>query len=398
MSKVGVIGQGYVGLSLSISAASAGHTVIGFDLSSEVIEKLSNSDSTLNNISNEKINHCIKNETYLPTTDPSKLAECEIIVIAVPTPLDQYQNPDLSFINSAVQIINKNLKKDSLIINESTSFPGTLRNIIAEKIATGFVHEFAAAPERIDPGNDVWNLYNTPRLISGLTQIATKKAEIFYKSFTKNVVISKTPEVAEMSKLLENTFRQVNIALINQISQICYKLGINTQEVIEAASTKPFGFMRFIPGAGVGGHCIPVDPIYLSHIAEMNKVSSSLILLADQINREMPRNIVERIQEIAGAPIYQHKVVIIGLSYKSNTSDIRESPAIAILNHLRNIGCKVTWHDDIVGEWNGEKSNEINKNDVAIVVTKHDNLDLSELKNNMFVLDCTGTILWAHQL
>ena len=400
MSVIGVIGQGYVGLSLSVSAAQAGHKVIGFDTSDSVIESLISLKSTITHIADKEIKHIVSNKSYLPTSDPKLLSECEIIVIAVPTPLDASNNPDLTFVKSAIQIIIENVDKKVLIINESTSFPGTLRNIIAREIeeVSGINHDYASAPERIDPGNITWTLTNTPRLVSGISRDAAAKAKKFYESFTNNVVEVSTPEIAEMSKLLENTFRQVNIALINQISQICYELDIDVREVISAAETKPFGFMKFLPGAGVGGHCIPVDPMYLSYIANTTKTKATLISLSDDINRRMPAYKISCIEEILNSDLTDKKAIVVGIAYKQNVSDIRESPAIAILNLFRDKGIKTQWHDSVVGVWNNETSSNLDDQDLAVIVTLHDGLDMEKLKKIKNVFDCTGKVTWAKQI
>ena len=400
MSVVGVIGQGYVGLSLSVSAAQAGHRVIGFDTSDSVIESLISLKSTITHISDKEIKQIISNKSYLPTSNPKLLDECEIIVIAVPTPLDVSNNPDLTFVKSAIQIIIENVDKKILIINESTSFPGTLRNIIAREIeeVSGINHDYASAPERIDPGNSTWTLTNTPRLVSGISRDAAAKAKKFYESFTNNVVEVSTPEIAEMSKLLENTFRQVNIALINQISQICYELDIDVREVISAAETKPFGFMKFLPGAGVGGHCIPVDPLYLSYIADTTKSKATLILLSDDINKYMPAYKISCIEKTLNTNLIDLKVIVVGIAYKPNVSDIRESPAISILNLLREKGVQTQWHDNVVGIWNNEASSNLENQDLAIIVTLHDDFDVEKLKKVKNVFDCTGKVSWAKQI
>jgi UDP-N-acetyl-D-glucosamine dehydrogenase len=400
MSVVGVIGQGYVGLSLSVSAAKAGHKVIGFDTSDSVIKSLISLKSTITHISDKEIKNIVLNKSYYPTSDPKHLSECEIIVIAVPTPLDALNNPDLTFIKSAIQIIIQNISKKVLIINESTSFPGTLRNIIVKEIedVCEIKHDYASAPERIDPGNATWTLANTPRLISGISREATDKARKFYESFTSNVVGVSTPEIAEMSKLLENTFRQVNIALINQISQICYELDIDVREVISAAETKPFGFMKFLPGAGVGGHCIPVDPLYLSYIADTTKSKATLISLSDDVNKQMPAYKINCIEKILNSDLTENKVIVVGIAYKQNISDIRESPAISILNLLREKGVQTQWHDNVVGKWGNEFSSNLDNQDLAIIVTMHNDLDIEKLKKFKHVFDCTGKVTWAKQI
>ena len=284
--KIAVIGQGYVGFPLAQLAAKSGFEVIGYDNNSEVIQSLDNSESNL------KL-----------TDDEALLIDCQIYVIAVPTPLDTQVKPDLTYVIKASEVIAKYAANGSLVINESTSYPGTLREVIMPIIdPSGVKVLFAAAPERIDPLNQQWNLSNTTRVIGGVTKEAGNKAVDFYSSFCKNVITVSTPEVAESAKLLENTFRQINIAFINQFTQIMDKLNIPVYEVIEAANTKPFGFMKFNPGLGVGGHCIPIDPIYLANKAESSGAPASFIRSADQINNEV---VIYQVKKFAlsGSPI-----------------------------------------------------------------------------------------------
>ena len=374
--KIAIIGLGYVGGSIAQAAVGAGHSVIGFDTNSEVISSL-------------KISGDFKG-----TIDPALLGDTEVVVISVPTPLDDARKPDLSAVHAACKTIIEHVKKPVLVINESTSYPGTLRNEIAGVIesATGVGHMYASSPERVDPGNQKWTQKNTPRLLAGLTPEATALAHKFYSSFCDEIIEVSTPEVAEAAKLFENTFRQVNIALVNEFAQISDALGIPTREALDAAATKPFGFMSFTPGPGVGGHCIPVDPSYLAYVAENVGVPAEFIKRANEVNLGMPAYVVARVAKDIGS-LKGKNVVVVGLSYKANVSDAREAPAALVIEQLKNLGAEVSWHDPVVGTWNGQSSCELKGFDVAIVVTKHDAISEADIKASAdYVFDCTGSI------
>ncbi len=374
--KIAIIGLGYVGRSIAQAAVGAGHSVIGFDTNSDVISSLSIGGD------------------FKGTTDAAFLGSAEVVVIAVPTPLDAARKPDLSAIHAACKTIIENMKKPVLIINESTSYPGTLRNEIAGVIkkSSGLGHMYASSPERVDPGNEKWTQKNTPRLLAGLTPEATALARKFYSSFCDEIIEVSTPEVAEAAKLFENTFRQVNIALVNEFAQISDALDIPTREVLDAAATKPFGFMSFQPGPGVGGHCIPVDPSYLAYVAENIGVPAEFIKRANEVNLGMPAYIVSRVAKEVGS-LKDKKVVVIGVSYKANVSDTREAPAALVIEELKKLGAEVSWHDSVVGTWNGQSSSELKGFDIAIVVTKHDAVSESAIRASApYVFDCTGSI------
>ena len=374
--KIAIIGQGYVGGSIAIAAVGAGHSVVGFDTDASVISSLN-----------------IKGDFH-GTTDASLIGTADLVVIAVPTPLDRARKPDLSAVNAACKTIVENVKKPILVINESTSYPGTLRNEIAAVIesASGLGHMYAASPERVDPGNEKYVQKNTPRLLAGLTTEATALARKFYSSFCDQIVEVSSPEVAEAAKLFENTFRQVNIALVNEFAQISDALAIPTQEVLDAAATKPFGFMSFKPGPGVGGHCIPVDPSYLAHVAEGAGVPATFIRYANEVNLAMPAYVVSRVAGDVG-PLKGKKVVVVGVAYKANVRDTREAPAALVMSELQKAGADVSWHDPVVGTWNGHSSSELKGFEVAIVVTKHDVVSESAIKSSAaYVFDCTGSI------
>lgn len=374
--KIAIIGQGYVGRSIAEASVAVGHSVVGFDTDASVISAL-------------KING-----DYQGTIDVSSIGGAEVIVIAVPTPLDGARKPDLSAVHTACKTIIEHVMQPVLVINESTSYPGTLRNEIADVIekGSGVGHLYASSPERVDPGNGKWTQKNTPRLLAGLTPEATALARKFYSSFCDEIIEVSTPEVAEAAKLFENTFRQVNIALVNEFAQISDALDIPTREVLDAAATKPFGFMSFQPGPGVGGHCIPVDPSYLAYVAENVGVPAEFIKRANQVNLGMPAYVVARVAKDVGS-LKGKKVVVIGVSYKANVSDTREAPAALVIEELKKQGAEVSWHDPVVVTWNGQKSSELKGFDIAIVVTKHDAVSEAAIKASAsYVFDCTGSI------
>ena len=392
--RIAIIGQGYVGLMVAAAAAAAKHDVIGFDINVDLINDLNSGISHIEGISNSQLTGYISSSTFKASSNPEDLNGCEVIIIAVPTPLTENRSPDLSFIHSAVKFIKDYVSTPTLVINESTSYPGTLRHEIAANIS-GTAHLYASSPERIDPGNSHWNTKNTPRLIGGLTPEAVAKAREFYSTFCDTVIEVSSPEVAEAAKIFENTFRQVNIALVNEFAQIADALGISGREVLDAAATKPYGFMEFNPGPGVGGHCIPVDPTYLAYVANEVGVPATFIKRANEVNLAMPAYVVKRVIASAGGSIKGKSVVVVGVSYKANVADTRETPAASIIDLLRHAGAIVTWHDPLVGSWRGEESNDLGTSDVAVVVTKHDVVSIADIKKSSYIFDCTGSIAGA---
>jgi UDP-N-acetyl-D-glucosamine dehydrogenase len=392
--RVAIIGQGYVGLTIAVGAAGAGHTVVGFDVNEGLVGQLSTGNSHIEGISDSDLTGFIASGKYKASSDPSLLDGCDVIVIAVPTPLDADRNPDLTYVHAASDLIAQRVKSPALIVNESTSYPGTLRREIAARI-NGVEHLYASSPERVDPGNNQWGTKNTPRLIGGLTPAAVAKAVKFYGSFCDSIIEVSSPEVAEAAKIFENTFRQVNIALVNEFAQIADALGISGREVLGAAATKPYGFMPFNPGPGVGGHCIPVDPSYLAHVANEVGVPATFIKRANEVNLAMPAYVVKRVVAGGGGSVKGKKVVVVGVSYKSNVADTRETPAAAVIDLLRGQGATVTWHDELVSAWRGESSSPIAGADIAVVVTKHDGVDLAAVMACGYVFDCTGNIAGA---
>lgn len=396
--RVAVVGQGYVGLTIAVEAAKSGHTVVGFDINEALVERLNNWDSHIEGVADAELKSLMGTGHLMISSSPAAISGAEVVVIAVPTPLNIDRQPDTSYLKAGCMTIAENLSQSALIINESTSFPGTLRTLIAASIASmsspKITHLYAASPERVDPGNTDWGQKRTPRLIAGLTPEATVKTREFYSAFCENLVEVSSPEVAEAAKLFENTFRQVNIALVNEFAQIAHALGIPSREVIDAASTKPYGFMPFSPGPGVGGHCIPVDPSYLASVAEEAGVPATFIRRANEVNMKMPVYVVSRVKADLG-DLKGKRVLVVGVSYKTNIADTRETPAELIIQELDREGAIVSWHDPLVDTWHGEVSTALGQNsaDAAIVVTKHDAINAKDvLSSAAYVFDCTGKI------
>ena len=400
--RVAIIGQGYVGLTIA-SFASDHHDVTGYDLNPSIVDQLNHGVSHIEGVESQVLKAAIAKGRYKATTSDGDIAGAEIVVIAVPTPLDPDRKPDLTYIDSACKIIAENLTGPALIINESTSFPGTIRNYIKPAIekysAALFDHQYAISPERVDPGRSDYNQKNTPRLYAGLTAEATARTRDFYSTFCDNLVEVSSPEVAEAAKLFENTFRQVNIALVNELAQISHALGIDVRETLDAAGTKPYGFMKFAPSAGVGGHCIPVDPSYLADVAEKAGVTATFIQRANEVNLEMPKYIANRVAKDNGGSLKGKSVVVVGVAYKPNVADTRETPAELLIDALEDLGALVTWHDPVVKSWKGQNSVDLGGAQIAVVVTKHDVVDAGAIvKSAAYVFDTTGKVKGAVQL
>jgi UDP-N-acetyl-D-glucosamine dehydrogenase len=394
--KIAIIGQGYVGLTISVFA-SKHHEVIGFDNNPATVANLNAGKSHIEGVDSFQIKSAIESGNYRATSNVTDISDAEIIVIAVPTPLTKDRKPDLTFIDSACKSIGENLKYAALIINESTSFPGTVRNYIKPLIEKyskqPLEHLYAISPERVDPGRTDWDQKNTPRLYAGLTPEASARTRDFYSTFCDNLIEVSSPEVAEAAKLFENTFRQVNIALVNEFAEIAHALGISVHETLDAADTKPYGFMKFNPSAGVGGHCIPVDPTYLAYVASQQGVPATFIERANEVNLEMPKYIVSRVMADNGGSLNGKKVQVIGVSYKPNVADVRETPAELVIAELVAQGADVTWHDPIVKTWHGSDSADLGGSEIAIVVTLHDVMDKSKVAASAaYVFDTTGKL------
>ena len=402
MMKVSIIGQGYVGLTIS-AFASQFFDVIGYDHNENISRNLMGGHSHIEGVDGALLKKYINLGKYRATSDASQLALSEVVVIAVPTPLTSNREPDLAYIESACKTIGENVTRPALIINESTSFPGTLRNYIKPAIekysSRPLDHLYAISPERVDPGRSDYNQKNTPRVFAGLTPEAARKTREFYSKFCDELVEVSSPEVAEAAKLFENTFRQVNIALVNEFAQISHSLGISVYETLEAANTKPYGFMRFTPSAGVGGHCIPVDPTYLAAVAEEHGAPATFIRRANEVNLEMSKYVVGRVQADNGGSLEGKSVLVVGVAYKPNVADVRETAAELVIEHLRQLGAVVSWHDDVVGSWNGESSVPLSGADIAVVITKHDDVKVRDiLESAPYIFDTTGKVPGAKGL
>ena len=386
MENVTVVGLGYVGLPTAIALAQTNFKVNGFDINSEKISQLKNGNSYIEEIPSKTISNLVSSEKLTVFTEINLIKKTDVFLICVPTPLTLDQKPDLSYLVDAIMSIGSILKRNNLVIIESTVEPGTIRNTLLpllEKSANMLIGEFhlAYSPERIDPGNKVWEIANVPKLVSGFNDLAKQKALDFYGKFVKNLVPCTSIEVAESAKLLENSFRLVNISFVNEFSKFCHKMNIDVNEVIAAASTKPYGFMPFYPSIGAGGHCIPIDPVYLAHKAKEIGVETQLIDLAVAINQKMPDYYIKLAEEMLFG-LSNKKILVLGVSYKSNISDVRETPVSRLLSGLSMKGALVDWHDDLVKEWNGSKSVPISNNyDLAIIATPHEYVDLAKLGN-----------------
>ena len=394
-----IIGQGYVGLPLAMAAVDAGWSVIGIDNFEAKVAQINGGSSPVEDISDAQLQASISKGVYQATTDYSLVSQASVITICVPTPLDEKREPDLALLRSAARGIAPYVSNGTLVVSESTSYPGTLRDIIIPIVNQHKPKDssnvyFASAPERVNPGDPVWNQKNTPRLVGSIDIESQQRALAFYESICDVAVSVSTPEVAEAAKLLENTFRLVNIALVNEFTQLCASSGINVHEVIDAASTKPYGFMPFRPGVGVGGHCIPVDPLYLTWWARQNGGQAAFVESADSINHAMPKYVADRALSMVDSIIKNPKVLILGVAYKPGVSDVRETPVSELRDYLKAQGAEVAWHDPLVPVWEGSDPVNLDWNcDVAILATKQPGMNLNQFINRgIQILDCTNSI------
>ena len=382
-----------------MAAVDAGWTVIGVDNFEAKVAQIIGGSSPVEDISDAQLQAAIAKGVYKATTDYSTVSQASVITICVPTPLDEKREPDLTLLRSAATGIAPFVSNETLVVSESTSYPGTLRDIIIPivnsfKPSDASAVYFASAPERVNPGDPVWNQKNTPRLVGAIDEESQKRALAFYESICDAAVSVSTPEVAEAAKLLENTFRLVNIALINEFTQLCSASGINVHEVIDAASSKPYGFMPFRPGVGVGGHCIPVDPLYLTWWARQFGGEATFVESADLINHAMPKYVAERALSMVDKSINNPKVLILGVAYKPGVGDVRETPVSELRDYLKAQGAVVAWHDPLVPVWEGSNSVDLDWHcDVAILATKQPGMNLEQLINRgVQILDCTNSI------
>lgn len=352
-ATVAILGQGYVGLPLALSIARAGFRVHGLDVDPARVAALQRGESYILDVPAEELLEALDSKRYAATTDPAVLASSDVVIICVPTPLRKSKDPDVSYILAAVQALAPRLHRDMLVVLESTTYPGTTEELVAAEVAkTGLVvgrDVFVCfSPERVDPGNKVHTTTTIPKVVGGVTPECTAIGVAFYQRFMRQVVPVSSARVAEMVKLLENTFRAVNIGLVNELALMCERMGLDIWEVIDAASTKPFGFMPFYPGPGIGGHCIPLDPMYLSWKARQFDFANKFIELASDVNGNMPRHVVAKVAEalnLEGKAVRGARILLLGVAYKKDINDVRESPALEVLRLLEHQGARVAFHD-----------------------------------------------------
>lgn len=359
-ATIGVVGLGYVGLPLAVEKAKAGYRVIGFDIQQKRVDMVNQGINYIGDVVNSELEKIVKSGHLTATTDYSRIAEVDAVAICVPTPLDKHQQPDISYVENSAKEIAKYMKQGTLVVLESTTYPGTTEEVlkpIFEQAGFRCGEDFflAFSPERVDPGNKQFKTKNTPKVVGGVTPVCTRLAATMYRNVLESDVHEvSSPRVAEMEKIFENTFRNINIALANEMAILCHKMGIDVWEVIDAAATKPYGFMPFYPGPGLGGHCIPIDPFYLTWKAREYNYHTRLIELAGEINNSMPEYVVNRCMQILnqeGKPIKGAKILVLGVAYKKDIDDYRESPVISILEMLDELGAEWTVVDPYVKEF-----------------------------------------------
>ena len=397
-ARVGVIGLGYVGLPLAVEFARAGFTVVGYDVSDRVVRLINEGGSHIADVPASAVAALVKDGRLVATTEAARLSEVDAVSIAVPTPLAKTRDPDMSYVLAATETAATVARPGQVIILESTTYPGTTRELLqpaleARGLVIGSDVFLAFSPERVDPGNERWTTKNTPKVVGGITPACTDVAARLYGACIDTVVPVSSPEAAELTKLLENTFRSVNIALVNEMAIVCDKLGVNVWEVIEAAATKPFGFMRFTPGPGIGGHCIPLDPHYLAWKMRTLNYKTRFIDLASEINSEMPTFVVEKVTDALNderKAVNGSQVLVIGVAYKRDIDDVRESPALDIIRLLEELGAQVSYHDPYVPTFQEDgirhesvalSDDVLKKIDVVVVITDHSSIDYQRLVN-----------------
>lgn len=388
----GIIGLGYVGLPLAVELAQAGFRVLGYDINAGVVEGLNAGHSHVKDVSDAALQAVVNAGRFSATTDPARLAEADVVSICVPTPLSKFKDPDVSYIVAATDAVKKILRRGQAVILESTTYPGTTREILLPALeSTGLVvgKDFflAFSPERVDPGNPVYGTRNTPKVVGGITEDCTRVVMALYQPAIDTLVPVTTTEAAELVKLLENTFRSVNIGLANEMAIVCDKLGVDVWEVIEAAATKPFGFMKFLPGPGLGGHCIPIDPHYLAWKMRGLNYKTRFIDLAGEVNTEMPVFWVRKVGDALnslGRPVRGSTVLILGVAYKRDIEDLRESPALDIIRLLEGQGAQVRYHDPYVPRFREDghdlasvplTADTLAAADCVMIVTDHSAID-----------------------
>jgi len=398
-ATVGIIGLGYVGLPLAVECAQGGFKVIGYDVSERVVRSLMEGRSHIQDVSSADLGSLVRRGLFEATTDEKRLSAADAISIAVPTPLVKTRDPDMSYVISASETVSRVAHEGLLVVLESTTYPGTTREVLLpmlEKLGhvVGEDVFLAFSPERVDPGNPVYHTKNTPKVVGGITPACTEIATALYSSVIDKVVPVSTTEAAELVKLLENTFRSVNIGLVNEMAIVCDKLGVDVWEVINAAATKPFGFMKFTPGPGIGGHCIPLDPHYLAWKMRTLNYKTRFIDLASEINSQMPAYVVEKVAQALNderKPVNGSRVLIIGVAYKPNIDDMRESPALDVIRLLEQQGADVVFHDPHIPSFREDghvrtgvelTAKELEQADAVVIVTDHRAVDYQMLMDH----------------
>lgn len=409
-TKCGVIGLGYVGLPLAVEAAKAGIPALGFDVKKSVVAGINAGKSHIQDVTSEDVAKLSKKGLIEATTEMKRLAECDVVSICVPTPLSKTRDPDVSFIIAASESVAGSLRRGQLIILESTTYPGTTREILlpaleATGLKVGKDFHMCFSPERVDPGNPKWNTKNTPKVVGGITPACTKAAVAFYERFLDTIVPVSSAEAAELTKILENTFRAVNIGLVNETAIISDRLGVDVWEVIDAASTKPFGYMKFTPGPGLGGHCIPVDPHYLSWKMRSLNYKTRFIELASEINAEMPIFVVDKVRDALNRnkkSVNGSHILVLGVAYKRDIDDVRESPALDVIRLLEADGAHVDYHDPHIPsvKEDGKLLESVKLNDAAlrnadavVIITDHSAFDYDRiLKKSKVLVDARHVV------
>ncbi len=412
-AKIGILGMGYVGMPLAVVFAEAGFHVLGIDPDQRKVDTFNKGVSYIQDVPTEKVVHLQKDGRLNITADFAALKEMDAVSICVPTPLRHTGDPDMSFINSALDQLEKYVHKGMIVVLESTTYPGTTRELMVPKLTdqsglqVGEDIFLCFSPERVDPGREDWTTLNTPKVMGGITQDCAEVATAWYGGAIKTVVPVSSAEAAEMAKLLENTFRMINIGLVNELAIMCERLGVDVWEVIEAAATKPFGFMKFTPGPGLGGHCIPIDPLYLSwKMKEMN-YNARFIELASEINTNMPRYVANRVLDAMndrGKVLKGSKVLVLGVAYKPDIDDVRESPALDVIALLKKKGAYVSYHDPYISQIHHEKEGwrmetvkdvmkAVEESDAVVIVTNHKVYDYKAILDSAsFIFDSRNAL------
>ena len=406
---IGVVGLGYVGLPLAVEVADAGYTVLGFDVQQPVVDLINRGESHIQDVPTERLRPLVEAGKISATSDMNRLSEVDVISICVPTPLSKTKDPDVSYVLAAGEAVTEAVRAGQVVVLESTTYPGTTRELLLPKLQVKGLEVgrdvfLAFSPERVDPGNPTWQTKNTPKVVGGVTPACQRVIMALYEPVFDTLVPVSSPEAAELVKLLENTFRSINIGLVNEMAMVCDRLGVDVWEVIDAAATKPFGFMKFTPGPGLGGHCIPIDPHYLAWKMRALNYKTRFIEVAGEVNSEMPafwvRKVVEGLNEDTKA-VRGSNVFVVGVAYKKDIDDVRESPALDIIRLLQQQGADVTYHDPFVPQLHEDgielssvplNADQVANSDCVVIATDHDDLDWELLAESRRVVDTRNAL------